>query len=63
MIFDDIEGFYNRWRLHSALAYKSRLDYESPPRAINPINKKAPPRVFEGRSRYGLVNYPMHTKW
>ena len=22
----------------------------NPPRAINPINKKAPPRVFEGRS-------------
>ena len=30
MIFDYIEGFYNLWRLHSALGYKSPLDYESP---------------------------------
>ena len=30
MIFDYIEGFYNRWRLHSALGCKYPLDYESP---------------------------------
>lgn len=30
MIFDYIEGFYNRTRLHSALGYKSPQDYESP---------------------------------
>jgi putative transposase len=28
-IFDYIEGFYNRTRLHSSLGYKSPLDYES----------------------------------
>lgn len=28
-IFDYIESFYNRTRLHSALGYKSTLDYES----------------------------------
>ena len=28
-IFDYIEGFYNRTRLHSALGFKSPLDYES----------------------------------
>jgi putative transposase len=28
-IFDYIESFYNRTRLHSALGFKSSLDYES----------------------------------
>lgn len=28
-IFDYIEGFYNRTRLHSSLGFKSPLDYES----------------------------------
>ncbi len=28
-IFDYVEGFYNRTRLHSSLGYKSPLDYES----------------------------------
>ena len=28
-IFDYIEGFYNRTRKHSALGYKSPLDYEA----------------------------------
>jgi transposase InsO family protein len=28
-IFDYIESFYNRTRLHSWLGYKSPLDYES----------------------------------
>lgn len=28
-IFDYIEGFYNRTRLHSALGFRSLLDYES----------------------------------
>jgi putative transposase len=28
-IFDYIEGFYNRSRMHSALGYKSLLDYET----------------------------------
>ena len=28
-IFDYIEGFYNRTRLHSALGFKSPLDYET----------------------------------
>jgi transposase InsO family protein len=53
--FDYIEGCYNRWHLRSALGYKSPLDYESP-RALNPINKKATPRVFEGRLLAGLVS-------
>lgn len=52
MIFDYIEGFYNRIRLHSALGYKSPLDFESP-RAINPNNQKAPPRFFGARSIRG----------
>jgi putative transposase len=28
-IFDYIEGFYNRTRLHSALGFNTPLDYES----------------------------------
>jgi transposase InsO family protein len=28
-VFDYIEGFYNRWRLHSALGYQSPATYES----------------------------------
>jgi len=29
MIFDYIEGFYNRTRTHSSLGYKSPLEFES----------------------------------
>jgi hypothetical protein len=48
IIFDDIECFYNRWRFHSALGINPPWTM-NPPRAINPINKKAPHTLFRGK--------------
>jgi putative transposase len=45
MIFDYIESFYNRWHLHSALGYKSPLEYESP-QSHKPDYRKSPSTLF-----------------
>ena len=38
-IFDYIESFYNRTRLHSSLGYKSPLNYES---SLSQLNNNTP---------------------
>jgi len=40
MIFDDIEAFYNRSRLHSSLGYKSPLGSSNPHPSIISTNNQ-----------------------
>jgi transposase InsO family protein len=47
MIFEYIEGFYNRCRLHSVLGHESPLDFESP-QSHKPEYQKGPSRLFRG---------------